>query len=236
MQEIDHVVAGAILLVSIAQAFANPEVLKQAPRMAFFKAGAATGLLMGSLVLLMWHFAERPIGEFGLFGWVGRDVLPVAVAVALWPLFLASVAWVLLTRFRSAVAHFYSGYGHLMPHSRKELPVAYGTAALAGFGEEIAYRGFLIWYLNALSGPVAATLASSLIFGVAHGYQGKLGIVFATIAGLILAGVYLLSGSLLLVVWMHATYNIASFTVGYRLLHAPDAGGVEKHKPTSAGD
>ena len=224
MQEIDHVAAGAILLVSVVQAFADPEILKQAPRMRFFKAGAATGLLMGSLVLLMWHVAGRPIEQFGLVGWIGPQPLLIALAAAVWLFFLAAAAWALLTRFRGAVARFYSGYRHLMPHSRKELAAAYGTAGLAGFGEEIAYRGFLLWYLNALAGPTVATLASSLVFALAHGYQGKVGIAFATIAGLILAGVHLLSGSLLLVVWMHATYNIASFTVGYWVLHAPTSG------------
>lgn len=224
MQEIDHIVAGAILLVSVVQAFADPEKLKQAPRMAFFKAGAATGLGMGLLVLLMWHLAGRPIEEFGLLSWFGREPLAAALAAVLWPLLLASAAWLLLNRYRSAVADFYSGYGHLMPHSRHELPLAYGTAGVAGFGEEVAYRGFMIWYLSALAGPATALVASSLIFGLAHGYQGRIGIAFATIAGLVLASVYLLSGSLLLVLWMHASYNIASFTVGYRLLQGQAAG------------
>ena len=225
MQEIDHVAAGAILLISIVQAFADPEFLKRAERMTFFKAGAATGLIMGLLVLLMWHVAERPIAGFGLFGWIDPKPLFVALAAAVWPLILAAVAWLLIKRFRSEVANFYSGYGHLMPHSRGELPVAYATASLAGLGEEIAYRGFLIWYLAAFAGLGAAALASSVVFGIAHGYQGKLGMAFAALAGLVLAGIYLLSGSLLLVLWMHATYNIASFTLGYRLLHAPDVGG-----------
>ena len=92
---------------------------------------------------------RRPIEQFGLVGWIGPQPLPIALAAAGWALFLASAAWALLTRFRSPVARFYSDYAHLMPHSRKELPVAYGTAGLAGFGEEIAYRGFLLWYVTA---------------------------------------------------------------------------------------
>jgi hypothetical protein len=36
--------------------------------------------------------------------------------------------------------------------------------------------------------------------------------------GLVLGAAYLASGSLLLVIWMHASYNVASFTLGYRLL------------------
>lgn len=218
MQEIDHVAAGAILLVSVVQAFADPEFLKRVERMTFYKAGAATGLGMGLLVLVMWNVAGRPVAEFGLFGWIDREPLATVLAALAWPLFLAALAALLLTRFRTRVKDFYSGYGHLMPHSRKELPTAYATAACAGFGEEIAYRGFLIWYLQAFAGLGVALFASSLIFGIAHGYQGKLGMAFATAAGLILAAAYTVSESLLLVLWMHATYNIASFTVGYRLL------------------
>lgn len=226
MEEVDHIVAGAIVIVSIVQAFADPAVLKQAPRMAFFKAGAATGLLMGALVLLAWHASDRPIAGFGLFGWIGPAPVSTAIAGALWPLVLAGAAWLLLGRFRVAAARYYSGYSHLMPRSRGEIPAAYAAGSFAAFGEEIAYRGFLIWYLQAYAGLGAAALVSSLVFGIAHGYLGRLGMVFAVVAGLILAATYILSGSLLLVLWMHASYNIASFTLGHRLLDAP-AGGVD---------
>lgn len=227
MQGIDHIIAGTIVLVSVVHAFADPEVLKQAPRLTFFKAGAATGFLMGVLVLLLWQVSDRSIENFGLFGWTGPAPDLTALAAALWPLLLAGAAWLILSHFRSAAARYYAGYGHLMPRNRREIPAAYGAGSFAAFGEEIAYRGFLVWYLNALAGLTAAALASSLIFGIAHGYQGKLGMAFATLAGLVLAGAYILSGSLLLVLWMHASYNVASFTLGYRLLY-PQGGGVDR--------
>ena len=72
-----------------------------------------------------------------------------------------------------------------------------------------------------------AVLATSLVFGLAHGYQAKFGMLFATVAGLILAGAYLATESLLLAVWMHATYNLASFTLGYRLL-SPNAAAADR--------
>ena len=235
MEEVDHIAAGAIVLVSVAQAFADPEVLKQAKRLTFFKAGAATGLAMGALVLLLWHVSDRRIEDLSLFGWLGpAPLLTVAIAV-LWPLLLLGIASLLLARFRSAATRYYSGYGHLMPHNRREIPAAYAAGSFAAFGEEIAYRGFLIWYFHSLAGLTAAAFASSVVFGIAHGYQGRLGMAFAALAGLILAGAYILSGSLLLVLWMHASYNVVSFTVGYRLLHAPDVGGAEKQESTFTG-
>ena len=229
VERTDHIVAGAILLVSLVQAFADPEVIKQAPRLTFFKAGAATGLMMGLLILLMWHVSARPIAGFGLLEWVGPSPLASLAVAAAWPLLLLAAARLLLGRFRTAAAQYYGGYAHLMPRSRREIPAAYAAGTLAAFGEEIAYRGFFIWYLHAWAGLSGAVLASSAVFGIAHGYQGRNGMIFATIAGVVLACAYLLSGSLLLVLWMHASYNVASFTLGYRLLHAPNPGVDPAH-------
>ena len=218
LHAIDHVAAGALVVVSVAQAFADPEKVKNLPRLAFFKAGAATGLAMGGLALWFWHVADRHIGNFGLFGWMGAEPLATAIAAILWPLLLLATARLLANRYREPTTDFYATYAHLMPRSRNEIPFAYAAGILGGTGEEIAYRGFLIWYVSAFIGLPLAILATSLIFGIAHGYQSKFGMLFAAIAGLVLAGAYVASGSLLLAVWMHATYNVASFTLGYRLL------------------
>lgn len=223
MHEFDHLLAAVIVIVSLVQAFADPESLRDLPRLTFFKAGAITGLVGGALVLLVWYLAGRPVADLGLFGWVGeRPALTAAVAVT-WALFLLVLLHLFRRRWRPAARRYYRGYSHLMPSSRGELSPAYAAGILAGAGEEIAFRGFLLWYLAALAGVPAAVLLSSIIFGVAHGYQGKAGMLFATIAGLVLAGAYLLTGSLLLLLWMHGSYNVASFTLGYRLLFAREA-------------
>jgi membrane protease YdiL (CAAX protease family) len=105
-----------------------------------------------------------------------------------------------------------------MPRTGGELAAALGVSATAGFGEELVYRGFLLWYGTMLVGLPASVIATSLLFGIAHGYQSRFGVIFSTIAGLTLAGAYLASGSLLLVMWMHATYDMWSFTVGRLVL------------------
>lgn len=221
MERIDHVFAGAIIAVSVVQAFADPATLKQGPRLTFFKAGAATGLGIGAAVLLVWYASERPLSEFGLFSWFGPSAVITAALAAAWPVILLLAMLLCLGPFRAKAADYYRSYEHLMPQSRRELAPAYLAGSLAAFGEEIAFRGFLIWYLHAAAGSAGAVLVSSIIFGIAHGYQGKLGILFATIAGLVLGGTYVLSGSLLLVMWMHASYNVASFTLGFLLLRSP---------------
>lgn len=227
LHETDHIVTAALVLASAMQAFVDPAAIKQLPRLAFFKAGATTGVIMGGLVLLFWHLAGRPVADFGLLGWIGPYPLRTVFAALLWVALLVAVARLLWRRYRDPAARFYGAYAHLMPRSRDEIPFAYAAGILGGTGEEIAYRGFLIWYAQTFVGLPLAVLATSVFFGIAHGYQSRFGVLFATIAGLSLAGAYLGSGSLLLVIWMHASYNVATFTLGYRLL-SPNRGATDR--------
>jgi hypothetical protein len=119
---------------------------------------------------------------------------------------------------RPRLLKIYRDYETLFPRSRSELAGSWIASVAAGGGEEIVYRGFLLWYGAMLAGPLAGLVGSSILFGFAHGYQRRFGIFFATLAGALLGSVYLLSGSLALVMWMHATYNIATFTLGRHLL------------------
>lgn len=69
----------------------------------------------------------------------------------------------------------------------------------AAFGEEIAYRGYIINRgAEALGASrlayVIAMCASAVLFGFGHYYKGPSGIIDDTIAGLILGGAYLVSG------------------------------------------
>jgi membrane protease YdiL (CAAX protease family) len=76
------------------------------------------------------------------------------------------------------------------------LPLVWGFAA---FGEEIAYRGYLLnrgaesrngtktaWW--------GAVLASAVLFGFGHYYKGPSGIVDSTFAGFVLGAAYMASG------------------------------------------
>jgi uncharacterized protein len=71
--------------------------------------------------------------------------------------------------------------------------------SFAAFGEEIAYRGYLMNRgADALgAAPPAfwiAAVASAVLFGYGHYYKGPAGMVDSGVAGLILAAAYLLSG------------------------------------------
>jgi uncharacterized protein len=76
------------------------------------------------------------------------------------------------------------------------LPLIWGFAA---FGEEIAYRGYLLDRAADAAGRSMlafwiAAVITSVLFGYGHYYKGPAGIVDSAIAGLILASAYLWSG------------------------------------------
>ncbi len=69
----------------------------------------------------------------------------------------------------------------------------------AAFGEEIAYRGYLLTRAADLGrrSPAAYWIAMvlvSILFGYGHYYKGPAGIVDSGVAGLVLGAAYLLSG------------------------------------------
>jgi membrane protease YdiL (CAAX protease family) len=96
--------------------------------------------------------------------------------------------------------------------------------ALAAFGEEFVYRGYLMNRVAELSGGRAAAWAASLVavsvlFGVGHLYQGVSGILVNTAAGLVYGAVYLRAGRNL---WapiiahgMYDTVGLAFIYLGY---------------------
>jgi hypothetical protein len=100
--------------------------------------------------------------------------------------------------------------GALIPGSPRER-CWWGTVSIgAGISEELVFRGFLFYYLG-LYLPQINTWETigltSLIFGVAHFYQGKQGVIGATILGLIAAAIYVMSGSLLVPIVLHAVID-----------------------------
>jgi len=69
----------------------------------------------------------------------------------------------------------------------------------AAFGEEFAYRGYLLTRAADVGGrTTAATLVglilTSVLFGYGHYYKGPAGIIDSGVAGLILGAAYLLAG------------------------------------------
>ena len=86
----------------------------------------------------------------------------------------------------------------------------------AGISEELIFRGFLFWYLRlwfAHINNLECALITSLIFGMGHLYQGWKGVTSTAIGGLVLAGFYVLTGSLLVPMVAHATADLRALLI-----------------------
>jgi uncharacterized protein len=98
------------------------------------------------------------------------------------------------------------------------LPIVWGFAA---FGEEIAYRGYLLNRAADCGGRSRpafwiAVLVSAVLFGYGHYYKGPAGIVDSAVAGLILGSAYLLSGrNLWLAILAHGFIDTVALTAAW---------------------
>lgn len=91
---------------------------------------------------------------------------------------------------------------------------------LAAFGEELAFRGYLMNRIADLVGSspmgwaISVTLVSAL-FGLVHLYQGASGMIAITLTGLLLGGLYLATGRNL---WLPIIVHGVNDTLGFLLI------------------
>jgi membrane protease YdiL (CAAX protease family) len=102
----------------------------------------------------------------------------------------------------------------ILPRNRGELPYGAGLGLTAGIVEELLFRLALPALLFGVlgSGPLAFGIAA-LLFGALHLYQGPLGILFAFILGLLFTVLYVVSGSILLPIALHALIDLRSLVL-----------------------
>ena len=101
----------------------------------------------------------------------------------------------------------------ILPRNRDERRVFALLAITAGITEEFVWRGFLLVLLVALFPQLplaAAVVAMAAVFGWAHLYQGRAGILATGVLGGLLAMLYVASGSLLPSIALHAAIDLAA--------------------------
>jgi membrane protease YdiL (CAAX protease family) len=85
-------------------------------------------------------------------------------------------------------------------------------AAVAGFSEEVLFRGVLLPALSRELSSAGGLLASSVLFGLVH-FASRTYALVAGIMGLYLGILFLLTGSLLVPIVSHALYDYAALLV-----------------------
>jgi membrane protease YdiL (CAAX protease family) len=178
------------------------------------------------LLIGLWIALSRPHADLGLTidrGTRGMVGILVTGAVLL---FLA-FQWRSITRLTGAALDPLRAQLEpvraILPATIAEYRTFQVLALTAGICEEVLYRGFLIWYLGAFLGQWPAVLIGAAGFGLAHFYQGRTGILKTGIAGAITGALYVVSGSLLWPMILHAAVDLQGGAIGYRLREPPAA-------------
>lgn len=96
------------------------------------------------------------------------------------------------------------------------------TALTAGICEEVLYRGYVMWFCAVWTGPIAAVVLSSALFGAGHLYLGATHVVRAGLVGLVLATIVVATGSLWPAIILHAVIDLVAGEMGYMGLRDQD--------------
>lgn len=208
-------VAVAALARASADLLTGPEGPERIPTRVLVANVVATQGLAGGVVLAAAWLAGVPPAALGAApsaagpGALGTG-LALGVALA------AASEVVALVAPEADLAHARRLRERLAPRSVRgwALLLLVVLPAVAGF-EEVLFRAALVGApVAGLGVPAwAAALASSAVFGLAHGAQGRLGVVVTGALGLALAGAFVVTGSLVVVFVAHYVVNALEFVV-----------------------
>jgi membrane protease YdiL (CAAX protease family) len=145
-----------------------------------------------------------------------RRVPPTASTAAAVAVLILTVL-VMRPRWRRAVQERRRIIYYFMPSDRSERVLWIAVSALAGFGEELTWRGVQTALLVAVTGSRAAGIAISIaMFAVSHVQQGWKSVFIIVPFAAALHLLVTLSGSLYLAMGVHFLYDaVAGFTYGH---------------------
>jgi membrane protease YdiL (CAAX protease family) len=175
------------------------------------------------VVLTMCFIAKISLEDIGFrpirldTGWVA------VVTLVLWGLTVAfflyqTILGLVSAKHRAAAEKEITAMGNegidmVLPRTKKEKWLFSLVSFSAGTCEEILYRGFFVFLLQAIFPGIPLYLVAlipSVIFGVSHFYQGVQGVVKTGATGAVLMCLFLASGSLIPCIVLHFIMDFSS--------------------------
>jgi membrane protease YdiL (CAAX protease family) len=207
-----HVVAASLLVLPIRGHWAYRQLLRDLEanvpgvRARFYvrailrKSVQAAGCVIWlALAPRTYPFEFRWANATTTLMWIGYAVLLTAISVVYFRR-RATIQLRLLKRMA----------GGLIPTDANERRLWWVVSLAAGVCEEVAYRWFLCSYLSACWGIgfVPSFAISSFVFGLAHIYQGPLGVGLTALTGALFAYSWWDSGSLWFPIAFHTLIDL----------------------------
>ncbi|MGO8797220.1 MAG: CPBP family intramembrane glutamic endopeptidase [Candidatus Sulfotelmatobacter sp.] len=183
-------------------------------KLKLFRSIVAEQVVTTALPLAIWREGRISAAALGLIAPRSLVLTTAVLAVILGLLVWSSLK--LRPKAEKVRAKLDDKIGALLPDSLPERRWFAAVSVGAGISEELVFRGFLIYYFGVYIpqlNPLEKVLLASLFFGLGHLYQGRTAIVSTGLMGLALAGLYLMTGSLLLPVLVHAALDARALLI-----------------------
>jgi membrane protease YdiL (CAAX protease family) len=150
-------------------------------------------------LLILWGITALALYALRLYGLGPADV-GVRAPYAPWEYIAGLIVpamFILVSGGRENIsADYLRKVGRVIPIDASDWIWFVPLSVTAGVCEEFLYRGYALTQIASLTGSVGiGVLLSSAAFGLAHVYQGRLGVIGTTITGALYAAVFLLTGS-----------------------------------------
>jgi membrane protease YdiL (CAAX protease family) len=205
----------------LKQLMAKPPLAPKEKIMLYAATIAFQWLLAG---IVAWRAVARGMTSAQL-GLASGNYLPIILASVIGGLLLGLLHWVNLRRMGSiqnpAIEKFRELAAQLLPRTPIEFLPYSALAITAGICEEFVFRGFAMGALARASWNVTLiVIFTSVLFGLAHAYQGRGGIFGTALLGFLFAIGRLAYHSVVPVVVWHAALDLVAGVAGARYLLA----------------
>jgi membrane protease YdiL (CAAX protease family) len=174
---------------------------------------AALSTLVLQILLLALALGTAWEAGIALFGPYRLSALDALAGLALLAAFLLAAA----LRWRAMSAAERQRFGHLLPSSPAGWSLYATLSLLAGFAEEVVYRGVLFALVDGqLASFWASALICSVLFGLSHMAQGRASALIVVGGALGMHVVVRLTGTLYVVMVVHAAHDLIAGWLGWR--------------------
>ena len=167
--------------------------------------------LLGGVALVFW-LTGMSAEDLGL-GWPPPLAGQIGLGVA--ALIIVGLAVAMLVMPRSNSPREQQAMAKL-PRGRRELRVYLLFSLAAGFGWEVLYRGFLLWWLTPLVGIIGAVIAASLAYGLAHGWKSRWEGLGSIASAFLFTIGFAVTGSLWWLIAIHTGLPLIALLAGWR--------------------
>ncbi len=194
-------------------------IFNESSRRRLYLANSLMLALSGASILIVWFFKDR---DFKFLGF--NDA--IQFSTPLWMVLgIFILAYGIDVFFTARAMHQkkenkeedWFEKSSFLPEKSRELPAYILLCICAGVFEEIIYRGFMVTYFlptdDPTSFPILALVAPSVLFSMAHYYQGWASVLKIFIFSTLLSWIFITSKSIYLNMVLHFLIDLISGVV-----------------------